>query len=703
MSSKSTSKKGYSTDELRTFYFSKATNYSAFNKIPGTNASATRDRSEVAASPSDVEVSITRTPAAHVRPAPSPITTPSDITALEQSAKSAAGTSPTNAPSTALVKKPSAGSAMSVVKASASVSNADGVSPAYIAFLRQQQDLVKAHCGIDDIIQKFLDLASERSGAHTTAVSSATELLQAAEQSTEWNWKSKFNAETLAVDAGLSVVSDELRYPEDIPNIVDMQYQEQQLVKLKQAYCTDKNSHTSEFKLVLENGIRRLDRLAKEYRSSQLDATPVVRISDNLLVQLDHVMAKPPIAHTLRDVNDTIVVLSEKQKQCMNLRDQAHEDGVMDVAERETYRLVDLSEELADVQCEKIKLLSRALEENTVSLAVRDTYAKKAIDDSGRIESESTQLKNRCEVDLARLYQLRKQIDTAEESMLNRTEKERESSDNRLQSISQQQGEAWNQIASLVKQIRNLENERHAEVKKRVEEKVKDETRRNEYTAFSDVATKKASLYDLTIKNCDTNVHCCKLMAEFLQSGFFTIQKSLTSRKGEISESLLDAQKCHLEIFRSLLFTLGDLEYKKERRIEEVGANIQAAHIQQEMCNDSLNPHAKKFSDAKKELLRLRDELDLELRDIRDRQSVALGKYKPTEEALNSVHFSHTHPLDDLEERRLNTRAKMVEYKAMALGHVSSVPVRNELETLKQSLNESRRVISRHSTRAITE
>jgi hypothetical protein len=230
-----------------------------------------------------------------------------------------------------------------------------------------------------------------------------------------------------------------------------------------------------------------------------------------------------------------------------------------------------------------------------------------------------------------------------------------------------------------------------------VEEKVKDETRQNEFKAFMNVANSKAVNYDRTIKNCDTNMHCCKLMSEFLQSGFFTIQKSLTNRKESIQDALFEAQKCHLEVFRSLLFTLGDLEYKKERRIAEVGEHIQAAHIQQEMCNDSLNPNAKKFSDAKKELLRARDELELELHDIRDRQSVALEKYEPTEKALNEKKYAHTHPLSDLEERQLNTRAKMVEYKAMALGHVSSLPLKRELEMLKQSLDESRRVISRSS------
>jgi hypothetical protein len=58
--------------------------------------------------------------------------------------------------------------------------------------------------------------------------------------------------------------------------------------------------------------------------------------------------------------------------------------------------------------------------------------------------------------------------------------------------------------------------------------------------------------------------------------------------------------------------------------------------------------------------------------------------------------------MEDLEERQLNMRAKMVGYKALALGHVSSAPLKTELESLKQSLDESRRIISRSANRSLT-
>eukprot|EP00658_Telonema_sp_P-2_P051166 TRINITY_DN391_c0_g1_i12.p1 TRINITY_DN391_c0_g1~~TRINITY_DN391_c0_g1_i12.p1 ORF type:complete len:120 (+),score=34.67 TRINITY_DN391_c0_g1_i12:176-535(+) len=95
-----------------------------------------------------------------------------------------------------------------------------------------------------------------------------------------------------------------------------------------------------------------------------------------------------------------------------------------------------------------------------------------------------------------------------------------------------------------------------------------------------------------------------------------------------------------------------------------------------------------------REFLRLRDDLQLEVQDIRDRQRAASEQYEPTDLALRTAGSSHQHPIEELEDRRLNQRAKMVEYKEMAMGKGSSAPVRKELETLQSALQQSRRVIA---------
>jgi len=379
----------------------------------------------------------------------------------------------------------------------------------------------------------------------------------------------------------------------------------------------------------------------------------------------------------------------------MGLREQALEDGAMDVAERESYRLADISEELVAAQLERIRILSSVSNDHGVTMDVRAKYSAGATESTNQLTNESTDLRTRCEADLASLYKLRRLADDTEEQQAQRWAEERAASDERLRSIASRQTEAWEQIALLVKQISALEEERHQECKRRVEDKVKDEARRNEYTVFRKVADSHAATLDRTIRNCDINIHCAKLMHEFVNTGFNTVQKYISQCKTEADGELLEAQKAHLQMYRSLIFTLGDLDYKKGKRIEEVKENIKAAHVQQEMCSDSLNPNAKKFSDAKRELLRIADELQLELQDLLERQQVAKEQFEPTCAALKQAKVEFTHPEEELEDWRLDTRAKMVEYRAMSLGHTSSAPIQAEIEALRKTFNESRMLTNR--------
>lgn len=737
------SSKKFSTDELRSFYFSKATNYDSFatskkntasSPLTENNTTINRNNNNtttLGASAVDVSAisnTAVATPIASASTAEGAKRHPAPLTAASP-AVFASTPSPAATATTAGSRAPAAGSALAAARknntntanntttanvtlnnnnnasqssAAAGGSSGDGVSPAYVEFLRQQQDLVKYHCAIDEIVASVTEFAAARREEEEQKLKEAYELLHIAEQSSNWNWKSQYSAPTLAKDAQLELTDDLLKHADDLPNVSDLQHQQQLLVRIKQQYCVgpaaeEEGSMAGIFKPTLENGIRRFDRLIKEFGASQLDASALVRTSDDIVVQLDHVLGQQQLSELLRDVNDRILVISNNHRECRAARDHAHEEGIMDVEERESYRLADLGEELANAQAEKVKILSRLLDEVNVNVAVRDAYDQKSQEGISKLEAESEDLKARCERDLARLYQLKKQVDDAEKLMLEKTDRDRAQSDAVVEDLMTRQSEAWDQVATLLKLIRQLELERHQEIKKRMESKLKDEKRRIEYSAFNVVFDKQATNYDRTVLNCDTSVHCAKLMGEFLHSGFFMIDKGLKQRGVEVSDALLEAQKAHLETYRTLLFTLGDLEYRKERKAAELGENIQAAHIQQELCNDSLNPNAKKFSDAKKDLLRLRDEVQIEIRDIRDRQQAATEQFQPTEEALISANVPHAHPLQELEDRRLNTRAKMVEYKAMALGRSGAAPVKKELDSLREGLNETRKVITSRS------
>jgi hypothetical protein len=133
-----------------------------------------------------------------------------------------------------------------------------------------------------------------------------------------------------------------------------------------------------------------------------------------------------------------------------------------------------------------------------------------------------------------------------------------------------------------------------------------------------------------------------------------------------------------------LYLTLGSIIYKKEKRLEEVDRTIRTTHIQLEFCVETFDPNAKKFSDTKKELYKLRQSVEEELAMLREKQAKSLEDFKDSEEALDAAGIEFHHPVDENNEEVLTRRGKMVEYRA----HVSKqeeVKISAEREEIRRA------------------
>ncbi|KAF8288799.1 hypothetical protein TcBrA4_0005720 [Trypanosoma cruzi] len=89
----------------------------------------------------------------------------------------------------------------------------------------------------------------------------------------------------------------------------------------------------------------------------------------------------------------------------------------------------------------------------------------------------------------------------------------------------------------------------------------------------------------------------------------------------ELADLRLQVHQEYLEAFRRLYKTLGQLVYKKEKRLEEIDRNIRTTHIQLEFAIETFDPNAKKHSDAKKELYKLRAQVEEELEMLKDKMA----------------------------------------------------------------------------------
>mmetsp|Transcript_118824 Transcript_118824/g.206932 ORF Transcript_118824/g.206932 Transcript_118824/m.206932 type:complete len:714 (-) Transcript_118824:730-2871(-) len=567
----------------------------------------------------------------------------------------------------------------------------EAASPEYIAFLKQQQELQSCHKKLEDTIAGFERERRNHQADLNKTRSTASELLAALEGGTNWNLTSKYNVQQLLKDAQLKLHPRELFRPDMQPKYLDLTQQMSNLDKVKQDH--QNKEIYSFFKAIIDNGGRRLERAEKEVKHSQLDGTDMARLPDTLFIQLDHVLSALTVHQELHDTEERLEHRLFKLDEAKDARAQALEDGEMQLAEKKYYTVVEIYQEILELVVEKLATIEKVKKENEVFDKVREQYQRKAADEANHLKEEKEKLKARCEHDLKKVFALKERVDAVEMQTVKKLAEERKRSDGMLAENAAQQEVIWSKIEELERDIEKLEAERHNEFKRRVLEKDKDENRRMEYEKFCTVVDNHAQLLDLTIRNCDTAVHSISLLAEFVNSGFNTLANHLAKQCKDQADLHFDTHKQHLEMFRGLYLSLGELAHKKDKRIEEIDRAIQQSHIQQELAAETLNPNAKKYSDAKKELLRVRDDVEDDLNDLKEKAQLALNNFAISEKALNEAGFNFIHPTVEQQEHELEVKAKMVEYKAISLGHVDSLPIKRELETIKAQMMETKRMV----------
>eukprot|EP01006_Ploeotia_vitrea_P029453 TRINITY_DN61999_c0_g1_i1.p1 TRINITY_DN61999_c0_g1~~TRINITY_DN61999_c0_g1_i1.p1 ORF type:complete len:733 (+),score=119.87 TRINITY_DN61999_c0_g1_i1:81-2279(+) len=687
---------------LQQFYSSGATNFKAFmDKKTKTKAQAKQERKTAATvpiapavvSPADGSVAPTE-PASETKKkkvAPAPAPTPTEPKDTAEPVRRPISPPGSGAPLPA--KQEFNSTTQSNLSGSHTFHAApgDAASNEYMAFLKQQQDLQKCHQKLQEVIGAFERDRREHQADLGKVRGQANELLGDLEEGTNWNLSSKYNINTLIKDAKLKLYPQQLYQHDTKPQYLDIVQQGGNLQKLRDDHG---NRETyAPFKSLFDHGKRRLERIEKELRNSQLDATEMSRLPDALFVQLDHVLGSPTIHEVLQNNEETLEDLLFKLEDTKGKRAEALQDGEMMLAEKHFYDVVQFYENILEIVLEKLGTTEEIRKKAQVFDKVREQYQSKAAAEADKLRKQKEQLKGQCEADLKRIFSLKEHVDGVEVSTAKKLAEEKRQSDAFLSDNAAKIDAVWAKMEDLEKELEQLEADRSKEVKKRIHAKDNDEHRRMEYEKFCTVVDKHCQLLDLTISNCDTFIYSTTLLSEFVNTGFNTLGGNLGKQDQDHGDLLLETHRQHLEMFRGLYLALGELVHKKEKKIEEIDYRIKTSHIQQELAMETFNPQAKAFSDSKKALLRERDDVENEVQELKEKAEFALKNFKISEEALHDAGIEFVHPVVEQQEEELETKAKMVEYKAISVGHVDAIPIQAELRSIKQQMAETKKVV----------
>eukprot|EP00906_Rhabdomonas_costata_P001422 RCo002385 len=508
----------------------------------------------------------------------------------------------------------------------------------------------------------------------------AAELLLAVEVGTKWNLTQAYDLAKLMRVCGLEMSQRELYKPEDKPQFMDVIGLKKTLQELKQ---NRNKTRIVSFTGMIDNAINKVEKIEEELRRSQLDATQLAQVPVSTLKQAEDIMNVTNIQTALSSTEEQIKTVLAQIEKTNEIQNVAMSDGEMQVAEEQMYTKVQLQERLIELIHDKYRIISKVEDENAPFKKIYETQ-KKANQETSQMKDAKRRLKQRCETDLKHIHDAIQKADLEDAEAMKRFASQKDKSERFLRDNLEKQDECWKKIQDLERQLQKLGTERFEEFKRRIEENDREEKRKVEYQQFLEVTSQHKKLLELTVYNCDLAIRVTGLTEETVAEACSAIKARYDRTNQELSDLRVEVHKEYLEFFRMLFLTLGNLIYKKEKKLEELDRNIRTTHIQLEFCIETFDPNAKKHSDAKKQLYIVRAQTEEELGMLKDKQNKAQEEFQPTEEALVAAGIEFQHPADEQNEEVINRRSKMVEYRAH-LSKQEEVKIAAEREEIKRA------------------
>jgi len=508
----------------------------------------------------------------------------------------------------------------------------------------------------------------------------AVELLGAVESGTKWNLTAAYDIQKLMRVCGLEMSVRELYKPEDKPQFMEIVGLKKTLNELKQ--------HRNKTRIVsftgtIDNGLAKLEKVEDELRRSQLDATELAQVPVAVLKNLEECMNVTVIQSALMGNEEQIKAQLAQIEKAKEIRNVALSDGEMAIAEEQFYIKAQLLEHLVELVADKFRIIGQTDDENKMFAKIQEVQ-KKAFQETSAMKDAKRRLKQRCEEDLKHLHDAIQKADLEDAEAMKRFMGQKDKSEKFVRENLEKQDESWRKIQELERVLQKLGTERFDEVKRRIEENDREEKRKVEYQQFLDVVGQHKKLLELSVYNCDLAIRSTSIIEELVSEGCSAIKARYDKTNQELQDMRLQVHQEYLEAFRRLYKTLGQLVYKKEKRLEEIDRNIRTTHIQLEFAIETFDPNAKKHSDTKKDLYKLRAQVEEELEMLKDKMAQSLELFGPTEDALHQAGIDFVHPAEELEDNNVNRRSKMVEYRAH-LAKQEEVKIAAEREELKRA------------------
>ena len=401
-------------------------------------------------------------------------------------------------------------------------------------------------------------------------------------------------------------------------------------------------------------------------RDTALDSSTWSRMPEPLFVLIEELASIPAAAELIAEDKERIARMRFEVEDLEHRQQEAVADGDMKETEELYFQRVTVQEAMVGVFDAVFKTLDEHVGDAHAhpTKRVHDVHQSTSSDVSAVMHRHES-LKQSVEEDLKRLDKSKAEVDSMQNARQQQARVLREQSDGFFRSNLMQIEQCYSAIEDLQKQISKLAGDRTDALEQRLRFVQEEDSFACDCANFNSFFKQHRALLESTLQTLEVAEEVTDLVDEVLCGGCNAVESRLRDNLAEIEQCRVETHEERLKQFRQLYLTLGDLQYKKERNMEELQKKIEHTHIQQELAMETFNPKAKDYSEQKKALMAVRDEMESQVQVLSDKATLHIEAFKPTEEALLGCGKDFVHPVQELQQMNERRQQKLLEYNKL--------------------------------------
>lgn len=475
------------------------------------------------------------------------------------------------------------------------------------------------------------------------------------------------NHDALATMCQLSVPMEKLTKHSDVGDVAALLKASEQFKKIKgQKGFAGIKALGEAIPLLMAQGEQSLEKCAAVLDGSKLRSDEWAAVTGDVFSLVGAVVDQPHLAALTEEHLEQIKRMLFAAEELETQQQQAVVDGEMKLSELLYFKKITLQESMVEI-FKKVFEIIEAHQEECFVRPLKEVHSvhNKTNDRISEMIKAHEKLKKDAQEDLRRLKMTSLSLKNDDANISKQFSAYVASNNALLEANSKKQDQCFEAIQKLEKIIEELATERIGLVAERVAAIKKEQRRGADVAGYESFARDRTQLLVATLQTCEAADEATDLMDEFICNTCNAVEQHLRAVEADVEKRRADAHEMRLSHFRGLYLTLGELQYKKERNLEEIDKKIAHTHIQQDIAMDTLDPKAKEFAQLKKELIAVREDMESQLGVIQEKAQLQIEYFKPTEVALIEAGKDFKHPVAELEERLQVRQQRMLEYKRL--------------------------------------